>query len=116
MPDLVYAGSVGYTVGGAVPVTAKLGLQGSSAYFADDANTVSVAGWTVANVTLGLAEPVRLGAGVGLRGYLTLNNVLDRRYIASAFLNPDVVAGVPVAFEPGLPRHLLFSLAIERTR
>lgn len=116
VPDAVYSASVGYTVRGPVPVTARVGLQGSSSYFADDANTVSVAGYTVATFTVGLAEPVRVGAGVGLRGFLTVNNLLDRRYTASAFLNPDVVAGVPVAFEPGLPRHLLVSVAITQLR
>jgi outer membrane receptor protein involved in Fe transport len=39
-------------------------------------------------------------------------NLFDRDYVASAFLNPDVVNGVPVAFEPGLPRHVLVSLSL----
>jgi outer membrane receptor protein involved in Fe transport len=57
---------------------------------------------------------VEVGAGVAVRGFVTLDNVFDKRYIASAFLNPDVVAGVPVAFEPGLPRHLVISVGISR--
>lgn len=39
---------------------------------------------------------------------------LDQDYIASAFLNPDVVAGVPLAFEPGLPRHVVVGVTIGR--
>jgi hypothetical protein len=31
-----------------------------------------------------------------------VENLAGRRYVASAFLNPDVVGGEPVAFEPGL--------------
>lgn len=116
VPDLVYSGSAGYSLHGSVPLMARLGFQGSSAYFADDANTVKVAGYTVADLTVGLADPVRLGGGVGLRGFVTVSNVLNRRYVASAFLNPDVVAGVPVAFEPGLPRHVLVSVAVTDLR
>ena len=33
-----------------------------------------------------------------------MENLADHRYVAPAFLNPDVVGGEPVAFEPGLPR------------
>ena len=73
-------------------------------------------GWAVAKLTLGLERPVEVGAGVAVRGFVTLDNVFDTRYIASAFLNPDVVAGVPVAFEPGLPRHLAVSIGISRNR
>jgi len=112
VPDLLYSSSAGYTLRGRVPVTVKLGLQGSSSYFVDDANAVSVAGYTVANLTLGLDDPLSLGAGIGVCGYVTVSNLFDTRYIASAFLNPDVVGGVPVAFEPGLPRHLVVSLSL----
>ncbi len=112
VPGAVCSGGVEYTMRGRVPLTARLGLQGTSRYFVDDANTVSVPGYTIVSATLGLAEPLAVGAGIGLRAFVTVNNLFDRRYVASAFLNPDVVAGVPVAFEPGLPRSLLVSLAI----
>jgi hypothetical protein len=41
-----------------------------------------------------------------------VENLADRRYVASAFLNPDVVGGEPVAFEPGLPRQVVVSVAL----
>ena len=112
MPDVLYSGSAAYTLRGLVPLTAKLGLQGMSSYFVDDANAVSVAGYTTANLTLGFEEPLPLGVGLGLRGFVAVENLFDRRYVASAFLNPDVVGGVPVAFEPGLPRRLVVSLSL----
>ena len=43
---------------------------------------------------------------------MTVRNLTDRRYVESAFLNPDVVGGQPVAFEPGLPRNVVFSLSL----
>lgn len=91
---------------------ALVSWQGSSGYWADDANRVRVDGHGV--VALGVVQEraIRLGRGVGLRGSVTLDNLLDRRFVASAFLNPDVVAGVPVAFEPGLPRHVTVGLSV----
>lgn len=41
-----------------------------------------------------------------------MENLPDERYVASAFLNPDVVDEEPVAFEPGLPRHAVLTLAL----
>ena len=112
VPDVLCSGSAAYTLRGPVPLTAKLGLQGMSSYFVDDANAVSVAGFTTASLTLGFEDPLALGAGFGLRGFVAVENLFDRRYVASAFLNPDVVGGVPVAFEPGLPRRLVVSLSL----
>ena len=58
-------------------------------------------------------QPVSLGrSGLGIRGFVTLNNLFDSRYIASSFLNPDVVNDQPVAFEPGLPRNFVVSLSL----
>ena len=116
VPDAFYAVSVVHAPPFARPVSVRLTLHGMSRYFADDANAVAVPGWAVAKLTLGLERPVEVGAGVAVRGFVTLDNVFDTRYIASAFLNPDVVAGVPVAFEPGLPRHLAVSIGISRNR
>jgi len=39
-------------------------------------------------------------------------SIFNRSYIASAFLNPDGVAGQPVAFEPGLPRNVVVGMTI----
>jgi iron complex outermembrane receptor protein len=108
-----------YTVSGeaapafARPLWLRVTVQGSSSYFADDANTVRVDGYKIVNATLGTGTPLRIG-GAGLRGYVAVNNAFDRPYIASAFLNPDVVAGEPVAFEPGLPRHLVVGITLGR--
>ena len=95
-----------------VPFRVQVGLDASAGYWADDANAVRVPGFTVWSLTLGLSESVYLGAGMALGGYVGVVNLFDRDYVASAFLNPDVVNGVPVAFEPGLPRHVLVSLSL----
>lgn len=110
-----------YTVSGEVapsflrPLWTRVTVQGSSSYYADDANAVRVDGYKIVNVSVGFDRPVRLG-GIGLRGFLAVNNLFDRPYIASAFLNPDVVGGQPVAFEGGLPRNVVVGITVGRGR
>lgn len=113
VPDVAYTLSAGYDVPG-VPLLARVIVQGMTRWYADDANTVVVPAFTVTNLVLGTAAPLPLGGAVGVRGSVAVNNVFDRRYIGSAFLNPDVVGGEAVAFEPGLPRHLVVTVALQR--
>jgi len=82
----------------------------------DDANTVSVPGYGTMSATFSVGRPLEIANGVGLQGFFTVNNLFDRSYLESAFLNPDFVNGVPVAFEPGLPRNMVVSLSLTRTR
>jgi iron complex outermembrane receptor protein len=106
-----------YTVSGEAapgwlrPLWARVTVQGSSSYFADDANAVRVDGYKIVNLSAGFAEPLRLG-GLGVRGFVAVNNLFDRPYVASAFLNPDVVGGEPVAYEAGLPRNLVLGITL----
>jgi outer membrane receptor protein involved in Fe transport len=43
---------------------------------------------------------------------VSVNNLFDRAHIASAFLNPNVDGAEPVAFEPGMPRNLVFGITL----
>ena len=97
-------------------IAVRVGVQGFGNYFADDANAIAVPGYAIVNTTISLDRPISLGGGIGLRGFVAINNAGNRSYLASAFLNPDVVNNVPVAFEPGLPRNVVLSLSLARTR
>lgn len=112
VPRLTYTVSAGWTPGVLRPLMLRVTTQGLSSYPADDANAVVVPAYGLTNLTLGLTDPVALTAALALSGFITVNNVFDRVHIASAFLNPDVVGGAPLAFEPGLPRTLLVSLSL----
>jgi len=112
LPDWLYNVTLGYAPPAANGLRLQVGVQGVSQYFADDANTLRVPGYVLFNATASLDDPVILSRGLGVRGYLTINNLFDRRHIGSAFLNPDLVGGVPVAFEPGLPRAVLVGVAL----
>jgi iron complex outermembrane receptor protein len=88
------------------------GISGTDRYFADDANRVEVPGHALLNASALYEHANLLGTGKSVRAFVTVNNLFDRRYIGSAFLNPDVVNGVPVAFEPGLPREVVMGLRV----
>ncbi|MGH7530183.1 MAG: TonB-dependent receptor family protein [Gemmatimonadales bacterium] len=87
------------------PLRLRLAVQGMGAFYADDANQVKVPGYRIAALTVGIDEPVEL--------FVTVNNLFDRRYVASAYLNPEIdVGGEAVAFEPGLPRHVVIGASL----
>ena len=114
VPPAIFAAGAAYALQGRVPLTARLVVEGTSEYFIDDANTISVPGHAIVNLSLGFDRPVAIGRRLALRGFVTVNNLFDTEYIASAFLNPDVVGGVPVAFEPGLPRNVVVGFTFLR--
>lgn len=113
VPARHYGTSVGFVPGVLARVRMEAGLTGAGDYFADDANTVRVAGYSLLSFTASLTEPLPVGARLAVRGFASVSNLANRRHIASAFLNPDVVNGVPVAFEPGPPREFAVGVTLE---
>ncbi len=94
---------------------ANASLQGTGGYFADDANRVNVPESHI--ITVGVrADRLLQTREFRLSGFLNVENVADRRWIGSSFLNPDVVGGVPLAFEPGMPRSFTVSFSVSRGR
>ncbi|MBI5867300.1 MAG: TonB-dependent receptor, partial [candidate division Zixibacteria bacterium] len=99
------------------PIQAIFGecaIQGVSRYYADDANTVAVPQYSIVNISAGL-QPIKIhSARITLSAFVSLNNVFDRRYVASAFVNPDrgVLSKTPIYIEPGLPRNWTASLSL----
>jgi iron complex outermembrane receptor protein len=112
VPAAVYQASVDLAPSATRPIGARLTLEGSSRWFADDANQVVVPAYALWHLTVGAGEPLPLGRGLAIRGFVTVENLAGRRFIASAFLNPETLNGEPVAFEPGLPRRLIVSAGI----
>jgi iron complex outermembrane receptor protein len=107
---------LGTEVPGLRSLRLKAGVEHSGKYFADDANRVEVPSYTLLNLTAELRDPIVLGGNFGVRGFVTVKNLTDKRYIGSAFLNPDLVGGAPAAFEPGMPRAFIVSLSVGRLR
>ncbi len=117
IPSILANATLGWAPQALGGLRIQAGVNHTSEYKIDDANTVSVPAATVFNAGLVSERPWALGdGGLGLRASVTVQNVTDKKFIGSAFLNPDIVSGVPVAFEPGLPRQLIVSFSLERIR
>jgi iron complex outermembrane receptor protein len=111
VPRLFFGARAGRGLGAFVPLKVEAAVRGVGDYFADDANLVEVPAWHAFTLTLSTARPIVIGR-FGLTSFMAVENLTRRRYIGSAFVNPDVVAGEPVAFEPGAPRSLIVSVSI----
>jgi iron complex outermembrane receptor protein len=102
-----------WRLGTGFQLAAGLGVQATGGYSADDANKVGVPALNVWNATLRSGDLIT-NDGITISGAISVENLFDRKYAASAFLNPDVVGGVPVYLEPGMPRSLLVTFEVRR--
>ena len=116
VPGMTFNANLGWAPAALNGIRLRAGVQHTGGYFVDDANVVKVPSASVFNGGLVTDRAFAIGGGFGVRGFLTVSNLADTRFVGSAFLNPDRVAGVPVAFEPGLPRQVILSLAFEHLR
>ena len=114
LPDIYYGASVRYTSATFMNAYVELGVQGLGRYFADDANTLTVPAYKIFNLSFGLAKPVKLGQGLTLKAFGGVNNLLDRKYASSSFINPLKEGGtnLPMYLEPGLPRNVYASIIL----
>ena len=110
VPRLFYGARIGRAIG-TLPVRLEGSMRGVGDYFVDDANVVEVPGWNTFALTASTSRAVTAG-NFGIRAFVTVENITNRRYIGSAFVNPDVVNGEPVAFEPGAPRSVIVSVSV----
>lgn len=111
VPRAFYTLGVARTIADHVPVTLRAALRGVGEYYIDDANAVKAPGYRLLNLTVATARSIAIGY-FGVRAFLAADNVLNERYIGTAFVNPDVVKGVPVAFEPGAARSWTASVSL----
>ena len=111
VPSLYYTLSAGRSVSETIPLRLQLNVRGVGDYFVDDANLVEVAAYHTFGATFSTANGIRAGS-FSFKAFLSVENLADKRYIGSAFVNPDVVNNVPVAYEPGAGRTFLFSVSV----
>ncbi len=81
------------------------------AYFANDANTLTVDGYSVIDAAIGGRFTIVRGV-LDLNVLVRVNNLADLRYMASAWINPDVTTGGVPYIEPGLPRNVLTNISL----
>lgn len=111
IPSVFYNFSAARSIATNVPLKLHVALRGVGDYVVDDANLVEVPGYHTFSATLSTGRGIPVGA-FALKAFITVDNLANKRYVGSAFVNPDVVNGVPVAFEPGSARSFIFSLSL----
>jgi iron complex outermembrane receptor protein len=112
IPNALVNLELGTEIPGYRALRVKAGVEHSGKYFADDANRVRVPSFTTLNLTAELRDPIVVFRGLRVGGFVSVKNLTDKRYIGSAFLNPDLVGGAPAAFEPGTPRAFIVSVSL----
>ncbi len=112
LPDYFYNIGISYSPDFLRPLYLNAEFNGVGKFYANDANTIEVPAYNIINVSIGLKEEVIITGGLFIRGFIIVNNILDDKYAASAFTNPDVVNGEAVYLEPGMPRSFVFSLSL----
>ncbi|MBM4195386.1 MAG: TonB-dependent receptor [Gemmatimonadetes bacterium] len=117
VPSLILNGTLSWTMARVRGLKPLVGMQQIGSYYADDANSITVASSTVWNAGIVTTNALTAGS-LGVRGSLLVTNLRNSKYVGSAYLNPDRVSVngqlVPAAFEPGLPRQLIVTLSLER--
>jgi iron complex outermembrane receptor protein len=98
----------------AVPsLSVAFGVQATGGYFVDDANKTGVPAYGVFNLAVRSSDLATVD-NVTIAGSLSVENLFDRKYVGSAYLNPDVVGGVPLYIESGMPRMLMLTFELRR--
>jgi len=112
IPDVFTSVGLKYSPPGLRGAFVGVNLRSVGSYYVDDANTIEVPSSTVFGAEVGI-ERLTLGRGpLYVSVFAGVNNLSDLKYIGSAWLNPDIVAGRAVYIEPGLPRNFSGSLSL----
>ncbi len=116
VPDMYYGMTFSQRLRTGLPLEGKIGIRGIGKYFIDDANLISVPSHNLVDLTLAAGDAIAITKGLSVRGFVEITNLMDKKHIGSAFLNPDVVNGVPLAYEPGAPRTFVVSVTVTRRK
>jgi iron complex outermembrane receptor protein len=113
LPPRIVNASLGWKPQAAPQLGLEVGVQHLSDYFADDRNVVKVPSFTVWRASASLEGHM---GGAQARFYLSVENLTNRKYVGSAFVNPDYSGGQPLVYEAGLPRSLLLGVTLRQER
>lgn len=116
VPDIFYRINLKYTPTFFQNIFCELTIQGVGDYYADDSNTFTVPAYNVINLTIGFDDLKLISNKLVIRGFAGLNNLTDKKYAGSAFINPDVdriSKQYPIFLEPGLPMNYVGSISVD---
>ena len=112
IPDIFYNAGITYSPDFLNKIFLNFNISGVGDYYIDDANKISVPAYAIFNASIGLSNEIKIAGNFGIRGFFSVNNITDKKYIGSAFINPDIVNGQPVYIEPGAPRNYTLSIVL----
>ena len=93
---------------------AEIESRTTGAYYADDANTITVDGWTTISATAGVRVPL-IDQSLALDVLARVDNLMDVSYMGSAWINPDITQGGTPYIESGLPRNVMLTVGLHYT-
>ncbi|MBC8124387.1 MAG: TonB-dependent receptor [Candidatus Kapabacteria bacterium] len=93
---------------------AEIESRTTSSYFADDANTITVDGWSTLSATAGVRVQL-LTLQLALDVLARVDNLTDVSYMGSAWINPDITQGGTPFIESGLPRNVMLTVGLHYT-
>lgn len=114
LPDVNYYLEYKYYFENTYKAYASVNIKGVGTYFADDVNKTEVASYNVLNLKVGTINSITLNDSFKIRPFIGLNNLLDTKYIASAFINPDLdkTSKTPMYLEAGMPRNFFIGVSL----
>ncbi|MEK7402314.1 MAG: TonB-dependent receptor [Gemmatimonadota bacterium] len=116
VPDLMSSGEVFFHPARFGWLRMEIGARHSVSYAVDDANTVTAPSSLVLDG--GIAVTRTLGRHAVVTARLAVENVTNRAFAGSAFVNPDrqAVTNAPMFLEPGMPRTILLAVSATRAK
>ncbi len=114
IPSVSYSAKCRYEPAFAGSFYVESAVQGIDNYYADDANRAIVPAYNTIDFTAGATQLRLVKNGPFLQLSIGVRNLFDKRYAASAFVNPDRSSAndEPIYLEPGLPRNWFTSIAL----
>lgn len=115
VPDIFYTIGAKYACEALAGAYLRVNLQSVGKYFVDDANRIAVPAFTILNAGIGIDRLTFANGRLYLHAFFGVNNLANKKYIGSAWLNPDLVGGKPLFIEPGMPRNYVGSIGLGAT-
>lgn len=115
VPDVFFTLGAKYACKELSGAYVRLSLQNVGKYFVNDANTISVPAYTILNAGIGVDRLEIPSSPLYVTLFVGVNNLTNKKYIGSAWLNPNLVGGKPMYIEPGLPRNYVGSIGLGAT-
>lgn len=113
IPDFFSAVRLRYQPNFAPQFFTELEWRTVGSYFANDANTLTSPSYSLLDGTIGFRQAL-FDEHLHLNAFVRGNNLLNAKYVASIWINPDRATNGQYPFiEPGLPFNYVASLGIE---